>query len=205
MKVLLINGSPRKNGNTALALSEMAKVFEKNGIETETIQVGGKPIVGCMACGACHKLGKCVHDDVVNEAAEKLKAADGMVVGSPVYYGSANGTLVSFLDRLFYSKSADLTMKVGAAAASARRSGLTATVDEINKYFTISGMPVASAHYWNNIHGAAPGQAAQDEEGLRTVRDLAQNMSFLIKCIADGKEKYGMPEQEKPVFTNFIR
>lgn len=205
MKVLLINGSPKKNGNTALALSEMAKVFEKNGVETETIQVGGKPITGCMACGACYKLGKCVHDDIVNEAAEKLKTADGMVVGSPVYYASANGTLVCFLDRLFYSNSADLTMKVGAAVASARRSGLTATVDEINKYFTISGMPVASAHYWNNVHGAAPGEASQDEEGLRTVRDLAQNMSFLMKCIADGKEKYGMPEQEKPVFTNFIR
>lgn len=201
----MINGSPKADGNTAAALKVMAEVFEKNGVECETIQVGNRQLYGCTACGACYKLGKCVHNDVVNEAAEILREADGLVVASPVHYASASGALISFLDRLFYSKSFDTTMKVGAAVAIARRSGVTATMDELNKYFTISGMPVASAHYWNSLHGRAPGEVLEDAEGLRTVRDLAQNMSFLMKSIALGKEQLGMPEQEKPVFTNFIR
>ena len=205
MKVLMINGSPREGGNTALAFSEMQKVFEKNGIETEVMQIGGKTIPGCRACGACRKLGRCVIDDVVGEAAAKLAEADGLVIGSPVYYASANGTLVSFLDRLFYSNRADLSMKVGACIAIARRGGTSTTFDELNKYFTISGMPVASSQYWNMAYGARQGEAAEDAEGMRTMRVLAENMSFLIKAIALGKEKYGLPKLEDRVFTNFIR
>ena len=205
MKVLMLNGSPRK-GNTYRALEEMAKVFAANGIETEIVDVAKEPIRGCQACGACGKLGKCVFDDQVNEIAEKLKEADGMVIGSPVYYASANGALISLLDRLFYSSHFDKTMKVGAAVAVARRSGTTATFDELNKYFTISGMPVASSRYWNNGYGRAAGEIEQDAEGLQTLRVLAANMSFLIKSIALGKEKYGLPEkEEKPAFTSFIR
>ncbi|MBR5731144.1 MAG: flavodoxin family protein, partial [Firmicutes bacterium] len=194
MKVLMINGSPREGGNTALAFSEMQKVFEKNGIETEVMQIGGQTIPGCRACGACRKLGRCVIDDVVGEAAAKLAEADGLVIGSPVYYASANGTLVSFLDRLFYSNRADLSMKVGACIAIARRGGTSTTFDELNKYFTISGMPVASSQYWNMAYGARQGEAAEDAEGMRTMRVLAENMSFLIKSIALGKEKYGLPK-----------
>ena len=205
MKVLLINGSPKKDGNTAIALNEMVQVFEKEGIETEIIHIGNKDIRGCIACGKCRELGHCVFNDIVSETSEKLAQADGLVVGSPVYYGSANGSLVSFLDRLFYSNSADLRMKVGAAIAVARRGGITATFDQLNKYFTISGMPVASGQYWNGAHGAAPGEAAQDSEGLQQMRTLASNMAFLVKSIALGKEKYGLPEKEKPVRTNFIR
>ncbi len=205
MKVLLINGSPRKGGNTAIALDEMVKVFEAEGIETRVMQVGNAAIRGCIACGACAKTGKCVFDDAVNEAAAVLKEADGLVVASPVYYASANGTLVSFLDRLFQSAKFDKTMKVGASVAVARRGGCSATFDELNKYFTICGMPVASSQYWNSVHGRTAGEASQDAEGLQTMRTLARNMAFLIKSIALGKEKYGIPEKEPWNPTHFIR
>ena len=205
MKVLLINGSPHGKGNTALALAEMEKIFHSEGIETETIQVGSKAVRGCMGCGRCGELGRCVFDDVVNETAPLLKAADGMVVGSPVYYASANATLIAFLDRLFYSTDFDKTMKVGAAVAVCRRGGASATFDELNKYFTIAGMPVASSQYWNSVHGRAPGEAAQDGEGMQTMRVLARNMAFLVKSIALGKEKYGLPETEEWIPTHFIR
>ena len=205
MKVLLLNGSPRANGNTAMALEEMAAVFAREGIEAEIIQVGNKNIRGCIACGKCYKTGKCVFDDLVNEVADKFREADGLVVGSPVYYASANATLVALLHRLFYSTNFDKTMKVGASVVAARRGGLSSTFDELNKFFTISGMPIASSQYWNSIHGSAPGQAAEDAEGLQVMRVLARNMSFLMKSIALGKEKYGLPEKEKHVFTNFVR
>jgi len=205
MKVLILNGSPRKDGNTALAVEQMCGVFKEEGIETEVIRLGHLDIRGCMACGACFKLGKCVIDDIVNELAEKLEQADGLVAASPVYFASANATLVAALDRLFYSSRFDRTMKVGAAVAVARRGGCSATFDELNKYFTISGMPVASSSYWNSVHGALPGEAEQDLEGLATVRTLARNMSFLIKSIALGKEAYGLPEKEPWTVTNFIR
>ena len=205
MKVLLINGSPRQDGNTGIALDEMVKVFEQEGIETDVMQIGNKAIRGCMACGACAKTGRCVFDDDVNVAAAKLKEADGLVVASPVYYASANGTLVSFLDRLFQSGKFDKTMKVGAAVAVARRGGCSATFDELNKYFTICGMPVASSQYWNSVHGRMKGEAAQDAEGLQTMRTLARNMAFLMKSIALGKEKYGLPEKEDWLPTHFIR
>ncbi len=204
MKVLMINGSPRENGNTAIALDEMKNVFEAEGVETEIVQVGNKNVRGCVACGRCAKLGKCVFDDVVNELAPEFEEADGLVVASPVYYASANATLVAVLDRLFYSSHFDKTMKVGASIACARRGGCSATFDELNKYFTISNMPVASSQYWNSIHGRAPGEAQQDEEGKQTMRVLARNMAFLMKSIALGKEKYGLPEIEKHIFTNFI-
>ena len=205
MKVLLINGSPRANGNTKIALDEMVKVFEAEGVEAEIVQVGNKAVRGCMACGQCNKLGKCVFDDVVNELAPKFEEADGLVVASPVYYASANATLVACLDRLFYSAKFSKSMKVGASVVCARRGGLSATFDELNKYFTIAGMPIASSTYWNSIHGGAAGEAEQDEEGLHTMRQLAHNMTFLMKSVALGKEKYGMPEQEPKPFTNFIR
>ncbi|MBE6867050.1 MAG: flavodoxin family protein [Oscillospiraceae bacterium] len=205
MKVLLINGSPRKEGNTAIALNEMVKVFEKEGIETEIMHIGGKDIRGCIACGKCRQLGHCVFDDAVVEAGKKLAQADGLVVGSPVYYASANGTVTSFMDRLFYSNSSDLRMKVGAAIAVARRGGQTTTFDQLNKYFTISGMPVASGQYWNGVHGSAPGEAEQDSEGLQQMRTLASNMAFLMKSIALGKDKFGLPEREAPQRMNFIR
>lgn len=205
MKVFMINGSPRKNGNTALAISEMETVFHKEGVETVTLQVGQLDIRGCTACGSCKKLGRCVFDDVVNEAQEMLRVCDGMVVASPVYFASANGTLISFLDRLFYSSNYDKTMKVGAGVAVARRGGCTATFDQINKYFTISGMPVVSSQYWNMVHGRLPGEAEQDPEGLQTMRTLARNMSFLMKSIQLGRQTYGLPEKERGVFTNFVR
>ena len=205
MKVLIINGSPRAKSNTGIALDEMVKVFESEGIEAEVVQIGNKDVRGCIACGTCATKGKCVFDDVVNELAPKFEAADGLVVASPVYYASANATLIACLDRLFYSAKFDKTMKVGASVVCARRGGLSATFDELNKYFTIAGMPVASSMYWNSIHGGAPGEAAQDEEGLHTMRQLARNMSFLIKSIALGKEKFGAPEIEPKQFTNFIR
>lgn len=205
MKVLLINGSPRKEGNTFIALNEMKHVFEQEGIKAEIVQVGNQAIRGCAACGGCSKLGKCVFDDCVNEIAPKFAECDGLVIGSPVYYASANGTLISFLDRLFYSTPFDKTMKVGASVVAARRGGLSSTFDELNKYFTISGMPVASGQYWNSIHGRLPGEAAGDAEGLQSMRTLARNMSFLMKSIALGKEKYGLPEKEAKQATNFIR
>ena len=205
MKVLLINGSPHARGNTAIALREMERIFAENGIETETLHIGKDAIRGCMACNYCAKAGKCVFDDAVNAAAPKFESADGIVVATPVYYASANATLVAFLDRLFYSTAFDKTMKVGAAVAVARRGGTSATFDELNKYFTISGMPVASSQYWNSVHGRTPGEAEQDAEGLQTMRTLARNMSFLIKSIALGKEQYGLPQRESGIFTHFIR
>ena len=197
MKVLLINGSPRVGGNTSIALQEMEHVFTEEGIGTEIIQIGNRDIRGCIACGQCAGKGKCVFDDVVNEMAPKFQECDGLVVGSPVYYASANATLVAFLTRLFYSTPFDKTMKVGAAVAVARRGGLSSTFDELNKFFTISGMPVASSQYWNSVHGRLPGEAAQDEEGLQTMRTLARNMTFLMKSIALGKEAYGLPGKEE--------
>ncbi len=205
MKVLMINGSPRPNGNTSIALHEMEKIFMAEGIETETVQIGSKAIRGCIACGKCAELGKCVFDDAVNEIAPKLEACDGLVVGSPVYYASANATLVAFLTRLFYSTPFDKSMKVGAAVVAARRGGLSAAFDELNKFFTISGMPVASSQYWNSIHGREAGQALEDAEGLQTMRTLARNMTFLMRSIELGKEKYGLPEREPFQRTNFIR
>ena len=205
MKVLLVNGSPKAEGNTATALKEMAKVFEQEGIEVVSVQVGNKAIRGCIACGRCAELKKCVFEDEVNECAKIFEECDGIVVGSPVYYASANATLIAFLDRLFYSSKFDKTMKVGASVVVARRGGCSATFDELNKYFTITGMPIASSQYWNSAHGAAPGEAVQDAEGMQTMRTLARNMSFLMKSIALGKEKYGLPEKEAPARTNFIR
>lgn len=205
MKVLMINGSPHKEGNTATALQEMKKVFEQEGIEAEIVNIGNDAIRGCAACGACRKLGKCVYDDLVNEIAPKFEEADGLVVGSPVYYASANASLVAVLDRLFYSTGFGKTMKVGASVVAARRGGLSATFDELNKYFTISGMPVASSQYWNSVHGAAPGEASRDLEGMQTMRVLARNMTFLMKSIRLGKEKFGLPETEPKTPTNFIR
>ena len=205
MKVLMLNGSPRPNGNTAIALKEMEKIFTAEGVEVETVQLGNKDIRGCIACMGCRKTGKCVFPDLVNEVAPKFAECDGLVVASPVYYASANGTLISFLDRMFFSTPFDKTMKVGASVAVARRGGLTATYDELNKYFTICGMPVASGQYWNGLHGRNPGEAAEDAEGLQMMRTLAHNMTFLMKSIALGKERYGLPEQEPFIQTNFIR
>ena len=205
MKVLMINGSPRKDGNTSIALKEMEKTFFEEGIEVETVQIGNKDVRGCIACGRCAETGKCVFDDIVNEAAPKFEACDGLVVGSPVYYASANATLVAFLTRLFYSTHFDKTMKVGAAVVAARRGGLSSTFDELNKFFTISGMPVASGQYWNSIHGREAGEAERDTEGLQGMRTLARNMAFLMKSIALGKDRYGIPEKEPFAPMNFIR
>lgn len=205
MKVLLINGSPKAKGNTAFALDQMAQVFAAEGVETELLHIGNQAIRGCIACGSCFKTGKCVFDDAVNAAAEKFQEADGIVVGSPVYYASANATLAAFLDRLFYSTHFDKRMKVGASMVVARRGGCSATFDQLNKYFTISSMPIASSHYWNSVHGRMPGEAAQDEEGIITVRNLARNMAFLMKSIDLGKQTLGIPEYEARVSTNFIR
>lgn len=205
MKVLIINGSPHKNGSTYTALHEMEKIFLSENIETEIIQVGHLSIRGCIACRSCYETGKCAFDDIVNELAPKFEKCDGLVVGSPVYYASANATLIALLDRLFYSTKFDKTMKVGASVVSARRGGLSSTFDELNKYFTICGMPVASGQYWNSIHGANADDALQDAEGLQSMRTLAKNMTFLMKSIALGKEKYGLPEKEEHLWTNFIR
>lgn len=205
MKVLMINGSPHAEGNTSIALHEMEKVFSQENVDTEILQIGNKDIRGCIACYSCAKNGKCVFDDLVNETASKFEACDGLVIASPVYYASANATLIAFLDRLFYSTPFDKTMKVGASVVAARRGGLSAAFDELNKYFTISGMPVASGQYWNSIHGRTPGEAAQDGEGLQTMRTLAKNMSFLMKSIALGRETYGLPEKEEAIRTHFIR
>ena len=204
MKVLIINGSPRQNGNTSLALNEMVKVFAENGVETEVVQIGNKDIRGCIACGNCYKNGKCIFNDVVNDLAPKFEKADGLVVASPVYYASANATLIACLDRLFFSTGFDKTMKVGASVVVARRGGCSATFDELNKYFTICGMPVASSQYWNSAHGREKGQVEEDLEGLQTMRTLARNMTFLMKSIALGKEKFGLPEKEPHKWTNFI-
>lgn len=207
MKVLILNGSPRKNGNTARALEEMCRIFSENGIEAEIIPVANANVKGCIACDFCMENGKCVMDDLVNETAPKLAEADGLVIASPVYFASANGALISFLDRLFESTSAtiDKTMKVGASVVICRRGGASATFDELNKYFTISNMPIASSQYWNSVHGLAKGEAEEDLEGLQTMRTLARNMVFLMKSIALGKEKFGLPEKEIKTPTHFIR
>ena len=203
MKVLLINGSPHEFGCTYTALSEVAKTLEAEGLEAEIVHIGKAPIMGCVACNGCRTLGKCAFDDVVNEVAPKLEEADGVVIGSPVYFANANGSLISFLDRLFYSNSSDKRMKVGASVVSARRGGCSATFDELNKYFTIRGMPVASSQYWNSVHGNKPEETVQDLEGMQTMRVLARNMAFLIKSIALGKEQFGLPETEAPARTGF--
>jgi multimeric flavodoxin WrbA len=202
-KVILLNGSPHQHGCTATALDEMIKVFEEEGIETELIQVGTKDIRGCISCGKCSEIGKCVFDDLVNEVAPKFEQADGLVVGSPVYYGSPNGTILSFMDRLFYSTSFSKHMKVGASVVSCRRGGNTASFDVLNKYFTISGMPLASSTYWNQVHGFSAEDVKKDLEGLQTMRNLARNMSFMIKAFADAKKNYGLPKVEKDYFTSF--
>ena len=205
MKILMINGSPRSNGNTALAFSEMEKIFHKNGIETEIVRVGSKDIRGCTSCRYCFEHHKCVFDDIVNELAVKFEECDGMVIGSPVYHAGVNGTLVSLLNRLFYSTHFDKTMKVGAAVVALRRGGGASAFDQLNKFFTVYGMPVASGQYWNSVHGREIGEAKEDLEGLQSVRTLAENMSFLVKSIALGKEKFGLPEKEDRVMTNFVR
>ena len=205
LKVLMLNGSPRVNGNTAVALKEMEEVFKANGVEAETVVVGNQAVRGCIACGSCYEKGKCVFDDIVNELAPKFEEADGLVIASPVYYASANATLIACLDRLFYSTHFDKSMKVGASVVCARRGGCSATFDELNKYFTISNMPVAPSQYWNSIHGRMPGEAQQDGEGRQTMRTLARNMTFLMKSIALGKEQFGLPEKEEKIATHFIR
>lgn len=205
MKVLLVNGSPHVNGNTFIALDEMRKIFTSEGVESQILHIGNQDIRGCIACRSCAKNGKCIFDDIVNESAHLFEEADGLVVGTPVYYASANATLIAYLDRLFFSTHFDKRMKVGAAVAAARRGGLTATFDELNKYFTICGMPVASGQYWNGIHGRELGEAQQDAEGLQQMRTLARNMVFLMKSIQLGKEKFGLPEKEPSVMTNMIR
>ncbi len=204
MKVLILNGSPHSRGNTAISLQEMVKVFEAENIDVEMINVGDKAIRGCISCSYCGEAGECVFDDEVNEIAEKFREADGLVLGTPVYYACVNGTLEALLQRLFYSSSFDKTMKVGASVVIARRGGCSATFDALNKFFTISGMPVASSQYWNSVHGGSAGEVNEDAEGLQTVRVLARNMSFLMKSIALGKEKFGLPEKEEHLWTNFI-
>ena len=205
MKVLMINGSPRVGGNTTIALNEMVKVFQADSIETDVVQIGNQVVRGCIACGACYEKGRCVFDDVVNELAPKFEEADGLVIASPVYYASANATLIACLDRLFYSTHFDKTMKVGASVVVARRGGCSSTFDELNKYFMMNNMPVASSQYWNSVHGREKGQAEQDLEGLQTMRVLARNMAFLMKGIALAKEKYGLPQKEEWQPTHFIR
>lgn len=205
MKVLILNGSPRINGNTSIAIQEMVSVFEKENVEVEVMQIGNQDIRGCIACSKCREIGKCVFDDAVNVVAEKFKQVDGLVIASPVYYASANATLIALLDRLFYSCKFDKRAIVGASVVCARRGGLSSTFDELNKYFTISSMPIASSSYWNSIHGTAKGEAMEDLEGRQVMRNLASNMTFLMKSIALGKEKYGLPEKEEAIATNFIR
>ena len=205
MKVLLINGSPHREGNTAIALREVQKTLEADGIETELIHIGHKDIHGCIACYKCYTTGKCVFNDVVNEIAPKFEAADGLIVGSPVYYAAPAGTVVSFMNRLFYSTHFDKTMKVGASVVVARRGGCSASFDVLNKYFYICGMPIATSQYWNSVHGREQGEAVEDLEGLQTMRTLGHNMAFLLKSIAIGKQQFGLPQKEDVVRTNFIR
>lgn len=205
MNVLMINGSPHKEGNTYIALREVEKIFKAENIDTEILHIGNKNIRGCIACYSCKETGKCVFQDIVNETAEKLVQCDGLIIGSPVYFASANATLIAFLDRLFYSTSFDKSMKVGASVVVARRGGLSSTFDELNKYFAISGMPIASSQYWNSIHGRESGEASQDVEGLQIMRTLARNMAFLMKSIQLGKTTYGLPVKEPFTPTNFIR
>ena len=205
MKVLIVNGSPRINGNSSILVKELKGIFAKENIEVDEYQIGSKAVRGCMACGYCYTHGECVFKDDVNDLAKRFESADGLIVISPVYYGSANGSIISLLDRLFYSSHFSKRFKVGAAFAVARRGGTTATFDELNKYFTISQMPVASGRYWNNGFGLTEGQINQDEEGLQNARVVARNMVFLMKAIKDAKEKYGLPETEEVKFTHFIK
>lgn len=206
MKVLLINGSPHKEGCTYTALSEVAGTLQKHGIETEVFWVGTAPLAGCMGCGGCGKTGSCVFNDKVNEAAEKLLEADGIVVGSPVHYAAASGQITAFLDRLFYSSGARLAHKPGAAVVSCRRGGASAAFDQLNKYFTINNMPVVASRYWNQVHGSAPEQVRQDEEGMQTMRVLGENMAWLLKCIEAGKAAgIAVPRHETKIRTDFIR
>jgi len=205
MKVMMINGSPRAQGNTAAALEEMRKIFDAAGVETELVNIGLKPIRGCIACQKCSQTGRCVFDDIVNETASIFEKSDGLVIGTPVYYASANATTIAYLDRLFYSTHFDKTMKVGASVVVSRRGGSSSTFDEVNKYFSISGMPIAPSQYWNMVYGLEPGDAAKDEEGMQTMRTLARNMIFLMQSISLGKEKYGLPEKEPWTPTHFIR
>lgn len=205
MKLLILNGSPRINGNTTIAINEMINIFEKENIDVECVQIGNSIIRGCIACGYCKKEGKCAFDDIVNDLAKKFEEADGLVVASPVYYASANATLIACLDRLFYSTNFDKTMKVGASIVCCRRGGASSTFDELNKFFTISNMPVVSSQYWNSIHGLNKGDAVLDEEGKQTMRTLAKNMIFLMKSIQLGKKQFGLPEKEKKISTHFIR
>ena len=203
MKVLILNGSPHINGCTSRALKEVEDILNKEGIETENIIVGNKDIRGCISCNGCKAKGKCVFDDLVNELADKFKNSEGILIGTPVYYAGANGTILSLLDRLFYSTHFDKTMKIGAAVLSSRRAGSTSAFDEINKYFTISNMPIVSSSYWNEVHGYTAEDVEKDLEGLQTMRNLARNMAFMIKSINLGKEKYGLPENESGAFTSF--
>ncbi len=204
MKALLINGSPRAKGCTYTALSELKHTLEAEGIETELIHVGNQDVRGCIACGQCRKLGKCVFDDAVNEVASKLAEADAFVIGAPVYYSSPAGGAISFMDRLFFSTfNVDKTMKVGAAVVTCRRGGNTASFDVLNKYFSISGMPIASSQYWNMVYGGSAEEVLKDAEGLQTMRTLGRNMAFMIKSIQLGKQQFGLPEKEPTTFTNF--
>lgn len=203
MKVLILNGSARMKGCTARALKEVSDTLEREGIDTETIVVGNKEIRGCISCNSCKTKGECVFDDLVNEIAPKFEEADGIVIGTPVYYAGSNGTLISLLDRLFYSTHFNKTMKVGAAVLASRRAGSTSAFDEINKYFTITNMPIVSSSYWNEVHGFTEADVEKDLEGLQTMRNLGRNMAFMIKAINLGKEKYGLPEQERGAFTSF--
>lgn len=206
MKVLLINGSPHAKGNTATALNEMIKIFEQNEVETKLVHVGNKLVRGCIACRKCFEIGHCVFNDIVNETAPLFEEADGLVVGTPVYYASANATTIAFLDRLFFSTSHfSKVMKVGAGVVIARRAGTTATYDELNKYFAMNQMPIATSQYWNNAFGREQGEVEQDAEGLQTMRTLARNMTFLMKSITLGREKFGLPEKEVWTPTHFIR
>lgn len=204
MKALLINGSPHAKGCTYTALSELKHTLEAEGIETELIHVGNQDVRGCIACGQCRKLGKCIFDDVVNEVASKLAEADAFVIGAPVYYSSPAGGAISFMDRLFFSTfNVDKTMKVGAAVVTCRRGGNTASFDVLNKYFSISGMPIASSQYWNMVYGGSAEEVLKDAEGLQTMRTLGRNMAFMIKSIQLGKQQFGLPEKEPTTFTNF--
>ena len=202
-RVLVLNGSPNKNGCTARALKEVVDALHGEGVETDWIEVGKSAARGCVACGYCASNGKCAIHDAVNDVAPLFEKADGLLIGSPVYYGSPNGTLLSFLDRLFYSTVFSKHMKVGAAVVSCRRGGNTASFDVLNKYFTISGMPVASSTYWNQVHGFSAEDVEKDLEGLQTMRNLGRNMAFLIRAIAHEAEQTGLPKVERDVFTSF--
>ncbi|MCM1094451.1 MAG: flavodoxin family protein [Lachnospiraceae bacterium] len=205
MKVLVVNGSPHLNGCTDRGLREVEQTLVDNGIEVERVNIGNKDVRGCIGCNYCREHGRCVFNDIVNETAPKFAEADGLIVGSPVYYAGCNGQALSFLDRLFYSTSGtiDKTMKVGAAVVSSRRAGSTSAFDEINKYFTISAMPIVSSTYWNEVHGFTAGDVEDDLEGLQTMRNLGRNMAFMLKAFDAAKKESGFPKQERTSFTSF--